>query len=176
MKGLDVLIDAWELLTFENPKLDARLILLGSGQDADWLRRRIATSRSVFWRDCYETDRDLVRRFLAAGDVYAFPSRYEGFPVAPIEAMACGLPIVATAASGVRDIFPADDCGGVVVPIGDVRAFADALSLLVVDRDRSNAMGKQARRRVETAFSLEAVGRQLADVIAESAGRARGHS
>ncbi|MDH2406094.1 glycosyltransferase family 4 protein [Bradyrhizobium sp. SSUT18] len=167
-KGLDVLIEAWELLVCESPDLDARLLLLGSGQDAEWLGGRIRAleGRGIFWQNRYETDRDVVRRFLAAGDVYAFASRHEGFPVAPIEAMACGLPVVAAAASGVKDIFPSDGCGGVVVPVGDTPAFANALSRLVLDRKLSGAMGEQARRRVVTTFSVEAVGRQLACAIA----------
>lgn len=178
-KGLDVLINAWELVLHENPGLDARLLLLGCGQDGGWLRDRIRAlgGAGIFWQDRYETDRDVVRRYLAAGDVYAFASRHEGFPVAPIEAMACGLPVVAAGASGVKDIFPSEDCGGVVVPVGDVSAFAAALSRLVSDRDLSTAMGKQARKRVEMAFSVEAVGRQLAAVVPRAPGHAaRGES
>lgn len=163
-KGLDILLDAWELVMRHGSVIDLRLLLLGSGQDTEWLRDRIdaVDPQNIFWQNRYETDRDRVRRFLAAGDVYAFPSRYEGFPVAPVEAMACGLPVVAAAASGVRDIFPDNGCGGVVVPVGDPSSFADALSRLIFDRDLSSTMGKQARQRAERAFSLEAVGCQLA--------------
>ncbi|MBH5368983.1 glycosyltransferase family 4 protein [Bradyrhizobium glycinis] len=177
-KGLDILLDAWELVMGRGLVMDLRLILLGSGQDTEWLRGRMAVApQNIFWQNRYETDRDRVRRFLAAGDVYAFPSRYEGFPVAPVEAMACGLPVVAAAASGVRDIFPRDGCGGVVVPVGDPSSFADALSRLIFDRDLSSSMGKQARQRVEKAFSLEAVGCQLAAAMGSTLNRqARGRS
>jgi glycosyltransferase involved in cell wall biosynthesis len=49
----------------------------------------------VLWVDRFVHHRDEMRRYLSAGDVYAFPSRNDGFPTAPIEGMACGLPVVA---------------------------------------------------------------------------------
>ena len=62
-------------------------------------------------------DRARIRTFLSAADVYAFPSRHEGFAVAPLEAMACGLPIVAADAPGVPDLLACGEaCGGIMVP------------------------------------------------------------
>jgi glycosyltransferase involved in cell wall biosynthesis len=121
----------------------------------------------VAWRNEYVTDRSAIRRFLAAGDVYAFPSRHEGFAVAPIEAMACGLPVVAADASGVPDVFDrGPDSGGLVVPRGDVEAFAAALGRLLDDPALGAELGRRARRRTEAAFSLDAVGRQLRAALA----------
>ena len=90
------------------------------------LRQRIAAlpDQNVTWIDSFVSDRKLIRSFLAAGDIYAFPSRSEGMPNAPVEAMAAGLPVVAADASGVRDIFKDGEVsGGVVVPTDDVRIF-----------------------------------------------------
>src|SRR6185369_8481582 len=98
-------------------------------------------------------DREVIRRHLAAADVYAFPSRNEGFPVAPVEAMACGLPVVAADAPGIVDILGEDD--GTVVPAGDAEAFARALGPLLDDHNLRAALGVRARRRAEERFSHE---------------------
>jgi starch synthase len=173
-KGLDVLLAAWQQVCFERPGRDLRLLLLGTGEDAQEFRRRIATLPNVRWRDEYVTDRAEIRRWLSTGDVYAFPSRYEGFAVAPIEAMACGLPVVAADASGVLDIFDGREAaGGLVVPRGDPASFAAALGRVLDDPGFGRELGRRARQRVEHAFSLEAVGRQLCDGLRRSGIAAR---
>lgn len=130
---------------------------------------------NVHWINEYVTSRASIRRFLAAGDVYLFPSRLEGFAVAPIEAMACGLPIVAADASGVPDIFQHGEAdGGLVVPREDVDAFAAAAGQVLDNPAYGVMLGHRARRRVEQAFSLDAVGRQLrAAILADSASAGR---
>lgn len=163
-KGLDVLLDAWEQVCCERTERDLRLLLMGTGTDAEKLRQRITAlpKQNVLWIDKYINDRTAMRGFLAAGDVYAFPSRYEGFAVAPIEAMACGLPVVAADASGVPDTLKDGAAsGGLVVPRDDVAAFALALGRILDDEDWRRKLGKRARRRVEECFSLETVGKQL---------------
>lgn len=163
-KRLDILLDAWEKICVERTGQDLRLLLLGTGQDAAELRQRIAAQPfpNVYWIDRYITERTEIRRFLSAGDVYAFPSVFEGFPVAPIEAMACGLPLVAAAASGVPDILKTGErSGGLLVPCEDVTAFATALGRLLDNSPWRHELGVLARRRVEEAFSLEAVSQQF---------------
>lgn len=172
-KRLDILLDAWSTLCAERSaspagqperELELRLLLLGTGQDAEILRQRIAALplQNVVWINQYTTDRTEIRRVLSAGDIYAFPSVFEGFPVAPIEAMACGLPLVAAAASGVPDILNQGEAsGGLLVPCGDVAAFTAALRSVLHDPVRAAELGQLARRRVEAAFSLESVGQQF---------------
>jgi glycosyltransferase involved in cell wall biosynthesis len=172
-KRLDVLLDAWEQVCRQRTNRDLRLLLMGTGQDAEKLRQRIELlpMKNVLWVDKYVTDRTEIQRFLCAGDVYAFPSIYEGFPVAPIEAMACGLPLVAAEASGVPDILKGGEAsGGLLVPRSDVAAFTLALGRILDDPDWRRELGKRARRRVEEYFSLEVVGRQLRDLIWKSGG------
>ena len=170
-KRLDVLLDAWEQVCRERTGQNLRLLLIGTGQDAEKLRQRIARMpmQNVLWLDKYVTDRTALQNFLCASDVYAFPSMYEGFPVAPIEAMACGLPMVAAEASGVPDILKGGEVsGGLLVPCGDVAAFALALGRILDDRDWGRELGKRGRQRVEEYFSLEVVGRQLRDFLLKS--------
>lgn len=167
-KGLDILLDAWERLCRAPEEREGVLLLLGTGKDATWLRREITDRRltGVQWLDEYILDKREIAWRLAAADVYAFPSRLEGFPVAPVEAMACGLPVVAANAHGVSDIFENGEAyGGIVVPVGDFRAMADALARVRCDGDLARELGHRARRRAEDAFSPPAVGAELRATI-----------
>ena len=163
-KGVDVLIDAWQAVCASRPNQDLRLLMLGTGVDAAWLRERLASGalRGVFWHDEYVQDRALLRLHLAAGDVFAFPSRHEGFAVAPLEAMACGLPIVAADAPGVPDLLACGEaCGGIMVPRGDATAFAAALGRALDDEAWTRETGVRARQRVADTCAPDSVGRRL---------------
>jgi glycosyltransferase involved in cell wall biosynthesis len=167
-KGLDVLLEAWQKLSSERPGRDLRLLLVGTGSDASKLRQRIAEMelRGVMWIDEFVRDRTIIQQYLSAADVYTLPSRHEGFPVAPLEAMACALPVVAADAPGVPDIFEQREAsGGLVVPRGDAKALAVALKRVLDDEVIRHDMGKSARKRVEECFSLDAVGQQLRDIF-----------
>lgn len=163
-KGLDILLSAWQQLCERRKDRELQLVLVGSGQDADELRQRIESMHlmGVHWLNEYVLDRVVIRRHLCAADVYAFPSRHEGFPVALVEAMACGLPVVAADANGVADILEGGETsGGIVVPREDAEALAGSLGSLLDDEAESRTWGRRARRRVESKFSLEEVGEQL---------------
>jgi starch synthase len=163
-KGLDVLLDAWEMLSRRGGD-ELHLLLVGSGRDAGVLRTRLEASglRNVRWIDELLTSPAEIGGLLAAADVYAFPSRHEGFPVALVEAIACGLPVVAADATGVEDISGgAADGAGVVVAREDAPALAAALESLLGDPERRRTLGLHARARAESRFSLDVVGSELA--------------
>lgn len=168
-KGLDVLCHAWRELYQRRADTRMRLLLVGTGTDSSRLRRSIVDLRlqGVLWLDEYVLDRDRLRRCLSAADVYVFPSRDEGFPVAPIEAMASGLPVVAADASGIADIFEGGEAsGGIIVPRVDAAALASTLERVLNQDGWRRQLGAQARRRAHAAFALESVGRQLRDFLA----------
>jgi glycosyltransferase involved in cell wall biosynthesis len=159
-KGLDVLLEAWRLIAADDPTGDARLLLVGSGEDAERVRETIERHRllGVRFEDGWVHDRASLRTVLSAADVYAFPSRREGFPVAPLEAMACSLPVVGSDATGLRDVIGDN---GLVVPRGDPAALATALLRLLRDDELRLRLGAAARERVETSFAHLPVGRRL---------------
>ncbi|HVG46443.1 MAG TPA: glycosyltransferase family 4 protein, partial [Longimicrobium sp.] len=168
LKGLDVLLEAWERLGRASAGRELRLLLVGTGNDRDALRRRLAGRRDVVWVDEYVRDRARLRGHLAAADAWTLPSRREGFAVAPLEAMACGLPVVAADVAGVGDVLEGGEAsGGLVVPRADAAALAAALGRLLDDPALSRALGARARERVERSFSPEAVGAQLRRFLLE---------
>jgi starch synthase len=166
-KATDVLVEAWRRAA--EPRGErARLLLVGEGPDSPQLERllRDAGVPSLTWIREFVTDRARVRTALSAADAYVLGSRLEGQPVAPLEAMAMGLPVVATDASGVPDIFEQGEAdGGLVVPRDDVDALAAALGRVVDDAQLRQDLGARARARVERAFSLGVVGRQLREFM-----------
>lgn len=167
-KGLDVLMDAWEILCRDRPTLDARLLLVGTGSDAKQLHQLIATKQlpGIIWRDEYVRDRALIQQYLSAADLYTLPSRHEGFPVAPIEAMACSLPVVATNAPGVPDILDGEAAsGGLIVPCGDAIALASAITQVLENDELRHQLSVRAQHRAKTGFSLEFIGKQLREFL-----------
>ena len=163
-KGLDLLLASWGRICSERPGRALELLLVGSGEARSGLAQEVSRLglHGVRVLDEWVLDPARLRRLLCAGDVYAFPSRHEGFPVAPVEAMACGLPLVATDAQGMADILEGgEEDGGILVARDDLDALTGALGDLLDDPARRDELGRQARARVERAFSLEAVGRQL---------------
>ena len=171
-KGLDILLAAWAEVTSRRPGRDYRLMVVGSGGDAAEFGRRVAEAAlpGLTWASEFVLDRAAIRTSLSAADVYVMASRKEGFPVAPVEAMACGLPIVASDANGVADILAdGERSGGVLVAREDVSGTAAAIMRMLDDVALSRSLGVAARRRVESKFGLEAVGAELRDFL-----RARG--
>ncbi|BAZ13304.1 putative glycosyl transferase [Calothrix sp. NIES-4071] len=171
LKGLDILLEAWNQICRERPGKELRLLLVGTGSDANELQQQITNMQlqGVVWVNEYVRSRTAIQQYLSAADVYTLPSRKEGFPVAPIEAMACGLPVVATDAPGVPDILEkGEESGGIVVPRNDVAALALALGRVLDDSSMRHQLGKAARCRAEECFSLEAIGKQLRDFLLTS--------
>lgn len=96
-----------------------------------------------------------VQTALAASDVFLFPSYYEAFSLATIEAAACGLPVVATRINGTEDFIEPDVTGCFVTH--DPRDIAERLSGLFHDPDRREQMGRNARALVEKNYTWERV-------------------
>jgi starch synthase len=163
-KGLDLLLDAWEQIQQDYIAADVRLLMIGSGQDHAVLREELQRRElsGIRWIDRYELDRAVMRRYLCAADIYVLPSRLEGFPVAPLEAMACGLPVIGTDIPAMLNILEhGPDSGGIVIQQNNHRALAGAFRRLLDDLDLCRELGRKARRNVEERFSIDSVGRQF---------------
>ena len=170
-KGLDILLLAWQQICQAYPTKDLCLLLIGTGTDAAKLKRQINALNltAIIWLDEFISDRTLLSRYLSAADLYTLPSRWEGFPLAPIEAMACGLAVVLTDVAGIRDILPEEAAnGGIIVPTKDATALATAIAKLLDNSDLRQKLGKEAQQRARS-FSIEAIGLQMREVLISGA-------
>ena len=98
--------------------------------------------------------REDVPRLLAASDLLVLPSLYEGLPNVVLEAMRFRKPVVATAAPGTTEVV-ADGQTGLLVPLRDPPALAQAIRTIVQDPDRGRRLGAAGRARVESEFRVE---------------------
>jgi glycosyltransferase involved in cell wall biosynthesis len=103
--------------------------------------------------------------------VFALPSSREGLPVALLEAMATGLPVVASRLPGSTDTIVDEGRTGVLVTPGDANALAGAIRALLSDRESSATMGRAARLRVESDFGADRTARGWLDAYLSVAPR-----
>ncbi len=156
-KGQDVLLEAWPEIEARVP--GAQLVLVGDGPDADALRRAAGPSVRLVGR------RDDVGSWLAAADVVAQPSRWEGMAIGMLEAMATGRSIVASNVAGAEEALDGD--AGALVPPEDAAALAGAVAERLLDPARAVAEGARARARVEQSHDLRATTDALAGLYEE---------
>lgn len=101
-----------------------------------------------------------VPDLLHAMDIFVLPSYSEGVSLALLEAMAAGLPVIATEVGGNAEVV-ADGVTGLLIPPRDADALTRALERLLADPSWANELGKNARRQVEANYSLERLGREI---------------
>ena len=130
--------------------------LFVAGDDPDHARfQELACSCGADDRVRFGGFRNDVQTALAASDIFLFPSHYEAFSLATIEAAACGLPVVATRINGTEDFIEPDLTGCFVTH--DPRDIAERLAGLFQDPDRRVQMGRNARALVEKSYTWERV-------------------
>lgn len=173
-KGQHLLLEAVALCAPAVP--GARLVVVGGspgGFDAGYPRelRRLASRLGIADRVVFAGWRDDVARCLSAFDIFVLPSRDEPFGIVTVEAMAAGLPVVATDGGGTREIV-ADGVTGLLVPTGDASAMAGAILRLAGDRRRAGSLGRAGRARAEEAFTAERMRAGFAAAVARAAGPA----
>jgi glycosyltransferase involved in cell wall biosynthesis len=98
-----------------------------------------------------------VEDFYRAADLFVLPSRREGLPVALLEAMACGLPCVASRLPGSTDVIVDDGASGILVPPSDAAALSSAMAAALEDSPRAAALGAAARATVVARFASQDV-------------------
>ena len=162
IKNVRLVVEAVAMVRARVP--DTRLVIVGDGPEREALRARaveldfadsVTFAGSVPQRD--------TPGFYRAADVFALPSDFDNSPNAVLEAMACGLPVVATDVGGVRELV-VDRVGGAIVPPGDAPAMAKALELYLAQPDAACAAGAHNRLKASADFSWRASALQLLDV------------
>ncbi len=153
-KGIRQLTEAFQKLRATHPEL--RLLLVGDFEDGDCVEPEI--------RRFIETDAAIIRPgfvgdtapYYALMDVLVLPTFREGFPGVPLEAQASTVPVVTTRATGAVDSV-VDGVTGILVPVGDATALAEAVGKLLADPELRTRMGQAGRERMERDFHPEIV-------------------
>lgn len=151
-KAVGVLVEAFASVIERAP--DARLLIAGDGEHRQALEERV---REIGLEDHVRflgaVPRPDLLRLYGEVDVFCLPSIYEGFPVAILEAMAAGLPVVSTTVSGIPEAV-VDGEGGLLVAPENAVALSEALCRLLLDSTLRRQLSIGARARIRNHFSI----------------------
>jgi glycosyltransferase involved in cell wall biosynthesis len=147
-KGAGYLLQAWKRLALPN----AELVLAGEVRPEMSALLQTHADSSVS-KTGFLTTKELLKLYRES-DLFVFPSVNEGFAQVLLEAMACGLPVVATELSGAKDC-TTEGVEGFIVPARDVDRLAEAIQRCYQHRDETRAMGRAARAKIESQFTLD---------------------
>ena len=157
-KGLKTLISVWQKI--ESSHKEAYLLILGNGPLEDELRSTAV--KNVIFRGYLSEPKD----YYQACDAFILPSETEGLSNALLEAMACGLTVMATKVGAAQEIIK-DDVNGVLLEPGNVQDITKSVESILNEPQKMQHLGKSARRTVERDFSLENIVDRLVDLYAQ---------
>lgn len=166
-KGLDVLIRAFAKVIEKEPQ--CRLLLVGEGPEEESLRT-LARDCGLSQQVVFAGNRDDARCVMGLAQVFVLPSRWESAPYALLEAMASGVPIVATRVGGVAEMLDEGRCGRLVAP-DSPDELAQAILTALTQPAQSAAMAEAARERVRKLYRLSDSITQTANIYRELADR-----
>jgi glycosyltransferase involved in cell wall biosynthesis len=168
-KGLEYLVDAMRTVATRIP--DAEVVIAGEGERLTALQRRVEEAR-VRVRFVGRLTPGEVREWMARAQIYCMPSVRaangdgEGLPTAVVEAMACGLPVVATTHAGIPEAVRHGETG-LLAPERDATVLAEHLIAVLVNADLRTRMGTSARARVLETFDHRRQAASLAAIYDE---------
>jgi glycosyltransferase involved in cell wall biosynthesis len=170
-KSVHDLIEAMPHVLRARP--EARLTIVGDGplrRDLEERCRRIRVADSVTFTGILPDVADAYAGF----DVFVLPSTHEGMPMALLEAMAMGVPVVGTRVPGITELIEHERTG-LCVPHGDPKALADAVLRLLADDALAGRLSIAARERVRHGYTRDAAARRIEELYADlCAARVRG--
>lgn len=164
-KGFDLLIDAFALIANDYPEW--KLVIWGEGPDRSLLECRVR-SRGLEGRITLPGNSSQPGSWVQTASLLVLSSRFEGTPNVVLEAMAAGIPAIATRCDfGPSEVLE-DGRDGLLVPTEDPGKLADAMSRMMANADLRAELGAGGRRRAETEFSLEAIMEKWRALVASS--------
>ena len=161
-KGLLPLVEAIAKLRTERP--DAHLVVVGKLRESSPVAAaidRLGLNGAVTFESGVSDDR--MVQLYAEAEVAVVPSLYEGFSLPAVEALACGVPLVATTGGALPEVVGADGITGMLVPPGDPGALAMAIRTVLDDPELAARLSDAGRRRVLDRFTWQACARATAD-------------
>lgn len=160
-KGFDRLIPAWRQVIDRHP--DWVLKIYGDGRLRNQLQHQIEKLGLSEHCILEKPVSDIITKYQESS-IFVLSSRFEGVSLVMMEAMACGLPVVAYACHcGPRDVI-SEEVDGLLVPEGDIDGLAEAMSRLIEDEGFRMEMGKNARVKAEK-YDIDSIGKQWIDLF-----------
>jgi glycosyltransferase involved in cell wall biosynthesis len=153
VKGYDVLVSAMQRVAAQAPHLFC--LIVGEGEAKEALAaqiRQMGLEDRVRLLGYY--DRENAMSILKSSDIFVMPSRYEGTPIALLEAAALARPILASNTGGIPELVQHEE-HAILVPPGDPIALAQGLLKLALDREYAGILGQNAQQRVHKNFNLD---------------------
>jgi glycosyltransferase involved in cell wall biosynthesis len=154
-KGGDVLLEAYREVKQKMPQVE--LLIVGPPQHV--LKEPVAGVRCITWIPTEQLHKEIFPK----ADVFVLPSRAEGYGMSALEAMAHGIPVVASSVGALPEIIR-DGVDGYLVPPGDVASLRDGILALAGDTQMRTAMGRTARARVQQHLSVAAFQTRLGEL------------
>lgn len=149
-KGLDILLNAWRQASGDLAET-VYLVIVGEGNLRPQLEAQIS---NLAQHVIFLGRRENVAEYLQAVDVFVLPSLAEGLSNALLEAMSCGLPVVATAIGGSPEVIE-NNINGLLVPPDDVDALSNAILHLLHHPEQAQRFGQAARQTILARYSIE---------------------
>jgi L-malate glycosyltransferase len=149
--------------------LPCRLRMVGDGPDRGKVEQ-YCREHNICQKITFLGSLPLVEEVLVGADVFLLPSEQESFGLAALEALSCGVPVIASRAGGLPEVVD-DGETGFLFPVGDVDAMAHAAVLLLTDSERRAAMSEAARRAAVERFGQAAVVAQYRAIYERVTGR-----
>jgi len=155
-KGIQYLIRAMPQILENHPS--TKLLIVGTGSFEPYLKLLVNTmklEKNIEFTG-FIPDQDLPNMYSSA-DVFIAPSLVEPFGLVVLEAMSCGVPVVASKIGGIPEVL--DDCGLLVKP-KDKNCIARSVNLLLLDKNLGNSFSKKGRKRAEETFNWDLIAKQ----------------
>jgi glycosyltransferase involved in cell wall biosynthesis len=153
-KGVPELMEAFSQLTHRFPEL--RLLLVGCFEDGDPLPATTRKALEAHSRVIFAGAVQNTAPYYSIADILVLPSHREGLPTVVLEAQAAGKPVVGAAATGIVDVL-SDGETGLLFPVGDVPALAEAMARLITDKSLANKLGLAGQEQVKRKFRQEQI-------------------
>jgi len=164
-KGMDTLITTLPRLLTQWPEL--QLLAVGDGDDRAWLEElaeQNGVKRHVHFLSGLSYEQ--LAACYSACEIFALPSRGEGFGLVYLEAMARGKPVIGGAHGGAPEVIE-DGVTGYLVPHGDAAQLASSVDTLLADPELGQKMGERGRQRVERDFQFSVFANSLKKILRE---------
>ncbi|MBN1478500.1 N-acetyl-alpha-D-glucosaminyl L-malate synthase BshA [Candidatus Sumerlaeota bacterium] len=149
------LVDVMEIFVRIARQMPSRLILIGDGPDRE-VAATVARCNGIADRVVFLGKQSEIESLLPLADLFLFPSDHESFGLAPAEAMACEVPVVASDSGGLPEVIDHRETG-FLAPVGAVEEMAEMALRVLGDADLAQRMGRAARRAIHGRFSPEMI-------------------